>query len=145
MGSSAEAPGPTGPSEPNLDSSPYVQLTSISATRLAKDYEASRYSDSVVISPVFKNVGSRTIVGLRGYLSVLDAFGNEVYGFNFRNDDKILPGHDSGPGGYSFEENQFDEEDPYHKMVPLIDAGTAKYTTRITQIAFDDGSVLPKK
>jgi len=84
-------------------------------------------------------------VGLRGYLSVIDGFGKEVYGFTFRDDDKILPGHDSGRGGYSFEENQFEDDDPYHKMVPLIDAGTAKYAARITRIAFEDGTVLPKK
>lgn len=140
---SAEAPAPT--TEPEFDSSAYVQVTSISAIRLAKDYDASRYSNSVVISPVFRNVGSNTIVGLQGRLSVIDGFGKEVYGFNFRDDDKILPGHDSGRGGYSFEENEFLSDDPYHKMVPLIQAGTAKYTARITHIAFEDGSVLPKK
>jgi hypothetical protein len=144
-GTTADAPAPTNSTEPDFDSSPYIGLTSISATRLAKNYEASRYSNSVVISPVFRNVGSHTIVGLRGHLSVIDGFGKEVYGFNFRNDDKILPGHDSGRGGYSFEENQFEDDDPYHKMVPLIDAGTAKYTARITHIAFEDGTVLPKK
>jgi hypothetical protein len=143
---SVDAPAPTNPTEPDFDSSPYVQLTSISARRLAKDYDANRYRNSVVISPVFKNVGSRAIVGLRGRLSVIDGFGNEVYGFNFRDDDKMLPGHDSGRGGgYSFEENQFQDDDPYHKMVPLIDAGTAKYTARVARIAFDDGTVLPKK
>jgi hypothetical protein len=142
---SADAPAPTNSTDPDFDSSPYAQVTSISARRLAKDYEASRYSNSVVISPVFRNVGRNTIVGLRGRLSVIDGFGKEVYGFNFRDDDKILPGHDSGHGGYSFEENQFEDDDPYHKMVPLIDAGTAKYTARIASIAFEDGTVLPKK
>ena len=144
-GASADAPPPTNSTEPEFDSSPYVQLASISARRLAKDYEASRYSNSVVISPVFRNVGSKPIVGLQGRLSVIDGFGKEVYGFNFRDDDKILPGHDSGRGGYSFEENQFEDDDPYHKMVPLIDAGTAKYAARIAHIAFEDGTVLPKK
>ena len=112
---------------------------------LAKDYEASRYSNSIVISPIFGNVGSNTILGLQGRLSVVDGFGKEVYGFKFRADDKILPGKDSGRGGYSFEENQFENEDPYHKILPLIDAGTAKYAARIAHIAFEDGSVLPKK
>jgi len=68
---------------------------------------------------------------------VIDGFANEVYAFNFRDDDKILPGHNSGRGGYSFVENQFLSDDPYHKMVPLIDAGTAKYAARIAQIAFE--------
>jgi len=138
-------PAPTSSAEPDFDFSPYIQVTSISAKRLAKDYEASRYSNSVVISPVFRNVGSNTIVGLRGRLAVIDGFGKEVYGFNFRADDKIQPGHDSGRGGYSFDENQFENDDPYHKMIPLVEAGTAKYTARITHIAFEDGTVLPKK
>src|SRR5712664_9874 len=140
-GASTDAPA----SQSDFDSSPFIQLSSISAKLFAKDYEASRYRNSVVIYPVFRNVGSRTIVGLRGYLSVIDGFGKEVHGFNFRGDDKILPGHDSGRGGYSFEENQFANDDPYHKMVPLIEAGTAKYTARITQVAFEDGTVLPRK
>ena len=144
-GTSANATAPTDSTEPDFDSSPYIQLTSISARRLAKDYEASRYRNSVILYPVFRNVGSNTIVGLRGHLSMIDGFGKEVYGFNFPDDDKILPGHDSGGGGYNFEENRFDDNDPYHKMVPLIDAGTAKYTARITHIALEDGTVLPKK
>lgn len=144
-GTTTDATAPTNSTEADFDSSPYIQLTSISAKRLAKDYDASRYSNSVVISPVFRNVGSNTIVGLRGRLAVIDGFGKEVYGFSFRADDKILPGHDSGRGGYSFEENQFDDNDPYHKMVPLVEAGTAKYIARITQIAFEDGTVLPRK
>ena len=78
-------------------------------------------------------------------MSVIDGFGKEVYAFNFRDDDKILPGHDSGRGGFSFEENQFDEDDPYHRMEPLVDAGTAKYSIQIRQIAFQDGTVLPKQ
>ena len=74
-GASADASPPTNSTEPDFDYSPYVQLASISARRLAKDYEASRYSNSVVISPVFRNVGSNTIVGLQGRLSVIDGFG----------------------------------------------------------------------
>ena len=144
-GASADASASTNSTQPDFDSSPYVQVTSISGRVLAKDYEASRYSNSIVISPVFRNVGSNTIVGLQGRLSVVDGFGKEVYGFNFRADDKILPGKNSGRGGYSFEENQFESDDPYHKMFPLIDGETAKYTARIANIAFEDGTALPKK
>ena len=63
-GASADLPPST--AEPDFDSSPYVQLASISARRLAKDYEASRFSNSVVIYPVFRNVGSSTIWAFRG-------------------------------------------------------------------------------
>lgn len=143
-GTTGNASSVTNPAESDFDSSPYIQFSSISATPLVKDYEAHRYSDSIIISPIFRNVGSKTVVGLRGHLAVMDGFGKEVYEFNFRNDDRILPGNDSGRGGYSFEENQFDDNNPYHKMLPLIEAGTAKYNVRITNIAFDDGTVLPK-
>jgi hypothetical protein len=30
-------------------------------------------------------------------------------------------------------------------MEPLVDAGTAKYSIQIRQIAFQDGTVLPKQ
>jgi hypothetical protein len=144
-GASADASALTNPTASDFDSSPYVQVTSITARQFPKDYELSRYSNSIEMFPVFKNVGSKTLVGLRGRLSMIDGFGKEVYAFTFRDDDKILPGHDSGGGGYSFEENQFLSDDPYHKMIPLIEAGTAKYAARITQLAFEDGTVLPKK
>ncbi len=120
-----------------------VRQTAISASSDGapnlRGITADSPAPTIVISPLFRNVGSNTIVGLRGRLAVIDGFGKEVYGFNFRADDKILPGHDSGRGGYSFDENQFEDDDPYHKMVPLIEAGTAKYTARITHIAFEDG------
>jgi hypothetical protein len=57
----------------------------------------------------------------------------------------VRPLRGSGRSGYNFDENQFDDNDPYHKMVSLIDAGTAKYSARITHIAFEDGTVLPAK
>jgi hypothetical protein len=131
--------------EQDFDSSPYVQVASVAARTLPKNYEASRYSNTILISPVFRNVGNQAIVGVRGRLSVIDGFGKEVYAFDFRADDKILPGHDSGRGGYSFAENEFEDDDPYHKMEPLVDAGTAKYIVTINQLAFQDGTVLPKR
>jgi hypothetical protein len=132
--------------EPEFDASPYVQVSSITGRRYGKDYEESRYSNTVVITPVFKNVSEKIIIGLRGQLSVVDGFGKEVYGFNFRSDDKLVPGRDSGhTGGYRFEDNQFMDDEPYDKMAPLIIAGTAKYSAKVTQIAFSDGSVLPEK
>ena len=70
--------------------------------------------------------------------------GPTLPGFTFRDDDKILPGQDSGHGGYSFEENTFEHDDPYHRMIPSINGGTAKYKALVTQIAFDDGTILPK-
>lgn len=130
--------------EPEIDLSPYVEVVSITGKHYGKDAEAGRYRSSVVIAVVFKNSGTKAIVGLRGRLSVLDGFGKEAYGFNFRADDKLLAGKQSSRyGGYSFEDNQFDDDEPYDKMVPLISGGTARYSAKVTQIAFDDGSVLP--
>ena len=143
---SASIPSPTAPDtppEPTLDASPYVLVTKITGAQLPKDFEASRFNDCIIISPVFKNVGKKTIVGLQGRISVLDGFGKEVYGFNFRADDKIAPGAQSD-GGYKFDGNQFEDDDPYHKMLPVISGGTVKYSSKIFRIAFEDGSVLPK-
>jgi hypothetical protein len=143
---SAPIPSPAAPDtppEPTLDASPYVVVTKITATQLPKDLDANRFNDSIIISPVFKNVGTKTIVGIQGHISVLDGFGKEVYGFNFRDDDKITPGAESD-SGYNFDGNQFEDDDPYHKMLPLISGGTAKYNSKILHIAFDDGTVLPK-
>lgn len=130
--------------QPELDSSPYVQITSITGKQYAKNFEAERYHDSIVIALGIKNTGQKTIVGLRGHLSVLDGFGKEAYGFNFRDDDKLRPGQESSRGGYNFDANQFDDDTPYGKMTPLITGGTAKYTAKITQIAFEDGTTLPQ-
>lgn len=137
-------PTPTAtPTEPVFDFSPYVRMGDISGSQLPKDYEAHRFSDTVVISVAFRNVGNKTITGVQGRISMLDGFGKEVYGFAFRADDKIPPGEEKR-GGYTFEGNQFMEDDPYHKMLPLINGGTAKYSYKISHIAFEDGTVLPK-
>lgn len=137
---SASAPPPQ---DPTIDASPYVTALKISGEVQPKDIEASRFSDSIVISPVFKNVSSKTIVGLQGRISMIDGFGNEVYGFKFRDDDKMRPGERS-EGGYKFDGNQFEDDDPYHKMLPLLNGGTAKYKWTISRIAFEDGSVVGK-
>jgi hypothetical protein len=55
-----------------------------------------------------------------------------------------MPPGGNSSGGYRFEGNQFEDDDPYHKMQPLIDGGTAKYKCVIARIAFDDSTVLPK-
>jgi hypothetical protein len=137
---------PTPSPEPELDASPYVEVSSITGHRYGKDIQAGRYSNTVVISPVFKNVGPKTIVGLQGRMSVLDGFGNEVYGFNFRADNKLTPARESShTAGYEFEDNQFINDEPYDKIAPLIAGGTAKYSAKIKRIAFDDGTVLPEK
>jgi prepilin-type processing-associated H-X9-DG protein len=97
------------------------------------------------VSLRFKNLTNKTIVGLRGHVAVLDGFGKTVYSFGFRDDDKIAPNSEAGRGAYNFDHNQFEDDDPYSKMFPLIEAGTAKYQTTVTNIAFADGSVLPTK
>jgi hypothetical protein len=132
------------PAEPEFDSKPYIEVTSVDGRHLSKDYEASRFHDEVIIGVEFKNLSTKTIVGLRGKLSVLDGFGKEVYSFGFRYDNKIVPGKETHRGGgYTFEDNQFDHDEPYDRIVPLITGGTAKYAVKVTQIAFDDGSALP--
>ncbi len=143
---SADATSPAATEGLDFDASSYVQVVSVTGNWVQKDYEASRYSNAVRIYPRLKNVSNKTIVGLRGRISMIDGFGKEVYGFGFRDDDKLLAEQESrSGGGYNFEENQFEDDDPYHKMLPLINAGTAKYTVHVTQIAFNDGTVLPKK
>lgn len=137
------SPQPTASTQTrSFNSSPYVHLASISGTILEENDEIERFHNQIVISPVFHNVGTRTIVGMRGHIAVIDGFGKPVYSFGFRFDDKLLPGTDSS-GGYEFEENQFEDDDPYHRMFPLVQAGTAKYSVQIDSIAFDDGSILP--
>jgi hypothetical protein len=142
--SAVPAPSPPmRPPESALNSAPYVTITKVTGNVLPKDIEESRFSDAITISPVFKNVGTKTIVGLQGRISMVDGFGKEVYGFNFRADDKLAPREES-TGDYRFEGNQFEDDDPYHKMLPLLQGGTAKYRWTISRIAFDDGTVLPK-
>jgi hypothetical protein len=128
----------------DFDSSPYVIVESVIGQTHAKNYEASRYSDSLDISLRFKNLTDKTITGLRGRVSVLDGFGNVVYSFGFRDDDKISPKSAEGRGAYNFDHNEFEDDDPYSKMCPLIRAETAKYEVTISNIAFADATTLPK-
>jgi hypothetical protein len=148
-GSPASSGGTTGESEstassPEVDFSQTLQTVGVKARVLGKDYEASRYSAEIVITPAFRNLSSKTIVGIRGRIAVLDAFGHEAYSFGFKDDDKLASGAESRhAGGYTFEHNQFDDDDPYSKMYPLVSADNAKYSVKITAVAFADGTVLP--
>ncbi len=145
LATTTTSPEATAPAQPqSFDSSPYVRLASISGKILEENDEIERFHNQIVISPVFHNVGTRTVVGMRGHIAVVDGFGKPVYSFGFRFDDKLLPGKDSS-GGYNFDENQFEDDDPYHRMFPLVQAGTAKYSVQIDSIAFDGGSVLPSQ
>jgi hypothetical protein len=131
---------------PDFDATPYVEVVSVTGSHHPKNITAGRFSSYVAISPVFKNLSGKTIVGLRGRISVQDGFAREVYSFTFRDDDKLPSGRQSRPrGGYSFEDNQFMHDEPYDKLVNLVTAGTARYTATVTEIAFDDGTVLPGK
>jgi hypothetical protein len=41
-----------------------------------------------------------------------------------------------------FDGNQFADDDPYHKILPLITGDTGKFKARIVRFAFDDGTTL---
>jgi hypothetical protein len=136
---------PSLPSKPDFDASPYILVASVAGHIYLKNPEAERFSDSIDLHLRLKNLTDKTIVGVRGQLAVLDGFGIPVYSFGFRDDNRILPKSDEDRGAYSFEHNQFESDDPYSRMYPLIDSDTAKYQVTITNIAFSDGSVLPRK
>jgi hypothetical protein len=129
---------------PEFDSSPYLQTVSVKARVYGKDYDASRYRPEIVITPKFRNVSGKMIVGIRGRIAVVDAFGRDVFSFGFRDDDKLAAGTESpGRGGYTFEDNEFEDDDAFSKMYPLVSADNAKYTVKITELAFSDGTILP--
>jgi hypothetical protein len=131
------------PADATFDASPYVNVVSVTGRTLSKNYDAQRYEDSVDIGLKFRNLTDKTITGLRGRVAVLDGFGKAAYSFGFRDDDKIRPKSEEGSGAYNFDHNQFEDDDPYSKMYPLISADTAKYKVTITNIAFSDGTILP--
>lgn len=134
----------SGTQSPEVDFSQTIQTVAVKARMLGKDYEASRYNSEIVITPTFHNLTSKTIVGIRGRIAVLDAFGHEAYSFGFKDDDKLAAGAESRhAGGYTFEHNQFEDDDPYSKMYPLVSADNAKYSVKLTAIAFSDGSIFP--
>ncbi len=138
-----EAAAPADPA-PEFDFSPYIQTVSVRARVYGKDYEASRYSPEIVVTPTFRNLSSKTIVGIRGRIAVLDAFGRDVYSFGFRDDGKVAAGAQSAQrGGYKFEDNQFEDDDPFSRMYPLVSADNAKYSVKITELALSDGTSLP--
>jgi prepilin-type processing-associated H-X9-DG protein len=142
------SPTPTaaGTEERSFDSSPYVALVSANARIYEKNYQAERFSDSLRILLKFKNITQKEITGIKGRVEVLDGFSKPVFAFNFRDDGKIPAGSEEiRADEYSFEHNQFEDDDPYSMMYPLISAGIAKYRVTVSNIAFADGSVLPAK
>jgi F0F1-type ATP synthase membrane subunit c/vacuolar-type H+-ATPase subunit K len=130
--------------EPSYDFSRTIEAVSVEGVVRPKDIDLSRFSSSVVISPVLRNLTRKTVVGIKGRVIILDGFGTEVGWFGFKDTDKLLPGEETG-GGYSFEDNPFIADEQFDKLSPPISGGTAKYRVLITEVAFDDGSTLPPK
>ncbi|MFB3778479.1 MAG: hypothetical protein ACE141_12755 [Bryobacteraceae bacterium] len=135
--------GPAGTAS-DFDPSLYVQVVSTTGRHLLKDYDAGRLSDCVAIKVDLRNVSDKIIVGVKGRVSVLDGFGTELYKFAYRSDERLLPGSGSNARSeYRFDDNQFIDGEPYDKMTPLVLGGTAKYSAIVTEIAFEDGTILP--
>jgi prepilin-type processing-associated H-X9-DG protein len=142
------SPAPTAvePEAMSFDSSPYVALVSANARTYEKNDQAERFSDSLGILLKFKNLTQKEITGIQGRVEVLDGFSKPVFAFNFRDDRKTPAGSEEiRADEYSFEHNQFEDDDPYSKMYPLVSAGTAKFRVTVSNIAFADGSVLPAR
>jgi hypothetical protein len=131
------------PNPSALDATPYIKVTSVIGKTFEKNVEAERFSDSLEIVLGLQNISDKTITGIRGRVTVSDAFNKEAYSFTFKDDDKIAPQLNTH-AAYSFDHNQFEDDDPYSKMINTVQADTAKYQVQITNIAFSDGTTLPQ-
>lgn len=110
-------------------------------------HHVSEYNrKSIRFMPKLKNESESAIVGVRFTSVFRDAFGDEIFQFDGKIEERIASGSSSTANVfYVFEDNPFMAGQPYDNLLPMIDGNTGSITTNITGLAFDDGQVVSFK
>lgn len=110
-------------------------------------HHVSEYGQkSIRFMPKLKNESESAIVGVRFTSVFRDAFGDEIFQFDGKMEERIASGASSKANvSYAFKDNQFRAGEAYDKLLPMINGNTGKITTQITGLAFDDGQVVSFK
>lgn len=126
------------------DLSPFVVVDHVIMENRPKDVYNRRYSASVAFLPIFKNVGPKTITGIKYDIAFKDTFGDIVY----KTDDKKLAERikpnkkNSDDILWVAKNNPYMQGEIYDKLFPLFKNNTGTPVVTVKHIVFEDGSHL---
>jgi hypothetical protein len=110
---------------------------------LFEPYDPKYVQQSIRFMPKFTNVSTATIVGVKFTASFRDAFGDEVFSTSGDMSEKIAPNASSTANVfYVFENNPYNGDEPYDKLLPMITGGTGSIVTTVTGLVIEGGEVV---
>ncbi|NLS20747.1 hypothetical protein HGP16_30020 [Rhizobium sp. P40RR-XXII] len=106
-----------------------------------KDLRKRIYSPRVELIPSFRNGTKKTVVAIEHTMAITDAFGDEIIEGKSKLDIKIPPGKTiESELFYSWEDNQFIQDEPFDKLLGPVKTGVARATLIVTKAVFSDGT-----
>ncbi len=137
------------PSKP-LISKPKTPDQAVVIFNAALNIEEINFRDAVTLRLDYENKTNKRIIGVSVRVIVKNAFGKET--LNTKLDDEIsIPagGMTGNVSPWYWQDNPFIKDQPYDKMAASVQNDTAKITTKILKVIFEDGTSvtapIPKK
>jgi len=96
---------------------PNLELVDFETKRLPVDYDASRYSPQAMLTLMVKNNTSKRIKAWKGLLIVKNAFGDILFRTRLTDGTANIHPGQIAKASYSWEDNQFVDDEPYDKLV----------------------------
>jgi hypothetical protein len=104
------------------------------------------YQDAVALHLHYKNNTDKKVIGVAVFVSITNAFGKVVYQNTYEDEVVIEPKEQLRNDTYwHFDNNQFISGEPYDYLWQMAQNGTAKISTSIRKVIFEDGSILYSK
>lgn len=118
-----------------------IKLAKATLRLQERDLSKMVFSSRVELIPTFKNETKKTVVAIEHTIIVTDAFGDKIIDGQSKLDIKIPPGDTiQSELYYSWEDNQFIQNEPFDKLLGPIKTGVAKAFLTVTKAVFSDGT-----
>lgn len=126
---------------PDTKAASPITLVKAKLSLQERDIRKQIYSRQIELVPTFKNDTKKTVVALEHTMTITDAFGDKIVDGRSRLDIKIPPGKTvESDLFYSWEDNQFINNEPFDKLLGPVSTGVAKSTLVVTRAVFSDGT-----
>lgn len=132
-----------GKDQSNQRWSMYVGFIRFGYSHIPTDIGNSIYSNSVHVNYQFQNVSSKTLTGIRFKARLIDSFGRTISEFAPSGEYNVKSGSFTSFTDYwEFEDNEFEEDEPYDNLVDSVSAKTLKSEISVTALSFSDGTTI---
>lgn len=123
-----------------------VTIWDVSLQHLDADNSMQRYSPIVALTFHFKNNTDKKVIGVSVLCVIKNPFGKEVLRETYDNEVVIRPNERMKNNlSWIMEDNQFIDDQPYDRLKLIAANGTARITTKVLKVIFEDGTVLKSK